>query len=146
MRRKTKKMRGKRTHGYGSRKKHRGKGSKGGKGMSGSGKRADQKKTFVLKRYGKDYFGKKGFVPTKKRKRKRSINLDQLEEFLNYFLNKGFAKKVEGGYEIDLEKAGYSKLLGRGRTDEKFLIKVRNVSEKAKQEVEKSGGKIIIVG
>jgi len=54
-RKKNKRMRGaKTTHGYGAKKKHRGSGNKGGKGMAGSGKRADQKKTMILKVFGNE--------------------------------------------------------------------------------------------
>ena len=44
---KVRKFRGSHTHGYGSKKKHRGAGSRGGRGMAGSGKRADQKKPSI---------------------------------------------------------------------------------------------------
>ena len=54
-------MRGTSSHGWGSKKKHRGAGHRGGKGMAGSGKRADQKKPTILNLYGNDYYGKKGF-------------------------------------------------------------------------------------
>ena len=43
---KTAKLRGSRTHGYGSSKKHRGGGSRGGRGMAGTKR---QKKTWMLK-------------------------------------------------------------------------------------------------
>ena len=42
-RRKRVRQRGSKTHGWGAKKKHRGKGNRGGKGMAGSGKRADSK-------------------------------------------------------------------------------------------------------
>ena len=44
------------THGWGSMKKHRGKGNKGGAGMAGTGKRGDAKKPAIWKN--KKYFGK----------------------------------------------------------------------------------------
>ena len=47
------------THGTGARKKAKGTGHRGGKGMSGSGKRADHKKTLITKLYGHKYFGKR---------------------------------------------------------------------------------------
>ena len=46
-RKKHTKMRAKTTHGYGSMKKNRGAGNRGGRGMAGSGKRADQKNEMV---------------------------------------------------------------------------------------------------
>jgi ribosomal protein L15 len=42
----------------GSKKKHKKAGHKGGVGMSGTGKRADQKKTLVLNLYGNKYIWK----------------------------------------------------------------------------------------
>jgi len=48
------------THGGGARKKKKKSGSKGGVGMAGSGKRADQKKTLIIKKDGNKYFGKQG--------------------------------------------------------------------------------------
>ena len=53
-------QRGHTTHGWGSMKKHRGKGHQGGAGMAGSGKRADSKKPSIWK--DKRYFGKFGFI------------------------------------------------------------------------------------
>lgn len=53
--------------GWGARKKHKKAGHKGGVGMSGTGKRADQKKTLVIKLYGNDYFGKQGITSKRSR-------------------------------------------------------------------------------
>ena len=63
-RKKSSRMNGRKmgTHGTGARKNNRESGNKGGKGMSGSGKRGDQKKTLITKLYGHDYFGKKGIT------------------------------------------------------------------------------------
>jgi large subunit ribosomal protein L15 len=70
-------LRGQRTCGYGSRKKHRGKGSKGGKGMAGTGKRAGQKITLLVKEGLK--LGKVGFKSIKQKKGKPEvINLKDL--------------------------------------------------------------------
>ena len=51
--------RGSKTHGCGSMKKRRGAGNRGGRGMAGTGKRADQNKPSIWKN--KKYFGKYGF-------------------------------------------------------------------------------------
>ncbi len=144
MKRKTNKMRGSKTHGYGSKKKHRGKGSRGGKGMAGTGKRADQKKTFILTKQGTSYYGKRGFFSVT-RKEVSAINLDELQEKLSKLLAEGVAKPADkpATYEIDLAAAGYDKLLGRGNVKEKFLIKVKSVSAKAKEKVESAGGQIL---
>ena len=60
-RKKNTRMRGNTTHGWGSMKKRRGAGNRGGRGNAGTGKRADQKKPTILKLYGNSYFGKHGF-------------------------------------------------------------------------------------
>lgn len=141
MKRKTRKMRASGSCGYGARKKHRGKGSKGGKGMAGTGKRADQKKSLVLKKYGKEYFGKHGFFSRKKKI--LGINLDQVIEKLPFFIEKGIAQKSAGEIHVDLQKAGYSKLLGRGNVNEKLIIKVDFFSKKAGEKVKEAKGQII---
>ena len=78
-RKKAQKFRGKKKHGGGHKKKRRGAGNKGGKGMAGTGKRADQKKPSILKEYGSSYFGKFGFHSIKKKKVK-AINLEDIEK------------------------------------------------------------------
>jgi len=55
-------QRGSHTHGWGAKKKHRGAGNRGGRGMAGTGKRADQKKPTIMNLYGNEYFGKRGFL------------------------------------------------------------------------------------
>jgi large subunit ribosomal protein L15 len=130
-------LRGQRTCGYGSRKKHRGKGSKGGMGMAGTGKKAGQKKTYVLK-YFPDYFGKKGF--RSRSKKLDAINLKDIQSRLNYFMEKKIAKKTSEGIEINLK--GY-KVLGEGELKDKFLIKASKFSENAKEKIAKSGSRIV---
>ncbi len=45
---KNKRQRGLSSHGWGHKKKHRGAGNRGGKGMAGTGKRADTKKPSII--------------------------------------------------------------------------------------------------
>ena len=142
-RKKVNKYRGSKTHGGGSMKKRRGAGHRGGRGMAGSGKRADQKKPTILKLYGNTYFGKKGFkIPQKQVRKIRVINIDLLEQRLGYFLAKGLIKKEDDLYLIDLKLLGYDKLLGTGEIKNKYLIKNALISKKAREKIEKTGGKI----
>ena len=96
-RRKFTRMRGQRGHGWGAKKKHRGAGNRGGRGMAGSGKRADQKKPTILKLYGNEYFGKHGFNrPQKVIEKIKAINLDKLQNKLDYYVeNKLITKDKE---------------------------------------------------
>ena len=136
-RKKVRKYRGSHTHGGGSKKKRRGSGNRGGFGMAGTGKRADQKKTSILKEFGNTYFGKKGFV-SRNKKNIKAINLENLEK---KYLAK--AKKETDSYHLNLNELGYQKLLGTGKVTKKLIITCLSCSEKAKDKIEKIGGKII---
>ena len=116
------------THGRGARKKAQGSGHRGGKGMSGSGKRADHKKTLVTKLYGNKYFGKQGITSrgTKKDKTDK-INVGEIQE------------KYKAG-EINLK--GY-KILGTGNVKDKFIINAKSASKSAIERVKKVGGEIL---
>jgi large subunit ribosomal protein L15 len=123
---KMRKMRGSHTHGYGSKKKHRGGGSQGGKGFSGMHKH----KFSLTVAHKKDFYGYKGFHALKKKE--KTINVGELKKIAN-----------EDEKEIDLMKLGYGKLLSKGSLSAPITIKVEKFSKKAKQKVEKAGGKII---
>ncbi len=126
-RKKKSRMRGSKTHGYGSKKKHRGAGSRGGRGKAGTGKRADTKKPTILKLYGTSYFGKKGFKrPQKSLKKIKTINIRDLPKF--------------NEIQINLTKLGYHKLLGKGVPDKPYKIKIKSFSKLAKEKIEKAGG------
>jgi len=127
-RKKSRKMRGTRLHGY-AMKKHKGKGNKGGKGMAGTGKRADQKKTYILK-YSKNYFGKKGMK--RKGKKIKQINIGNIERNLKSFMNK----------KGEVELKDY-KVLGSGEIKQAMTIKAKLFSKKAREKIEKAGGKAI---
>ena len=105
-------QRGSKTHGWGAMKKHRGAGNRGGRGMAGSGKRADQMKTWIIKKYGLDnYFGKHGFnIPKKIKQIDNTINIKDLP-------NKD---------EINLTEMGYTKLLSKGNINKKIKVIVKS--------------------
>jgi large subunit ribosomal protein L15 len=129
--------RGMGTAGTGARKNKRDSGNKGGKGMAGSGKRADHKKTLITKKYGHGYFGKKGItsIGTKRDKRDR-INLQQIE------LNLGkYGKKTTKGFEIELKNY---KILGQGEVKNKLIITAKEASASAVKKVKKAGGDILL--
>jgi len=122
-------FRGSKTHGWGSMKKHRGAGNRGGRGMAGSGKRADTKKPTIIKEYGyQNYFGKHGFSrPQKVIKEIKTINVGDLK----------FEK-----IEVNLSELGYGKLLGKGKPDKGYTVIVKSCSNLAKEKIEKSGGSV----
>jgi len=138
-RRKSSRMqgRGRGTHGWGERKKHKKKGHYGGKGMSGTGKRADQKKSLIIKLFGNKYFGKQGITSkrTERDKRKR-INLGTIEQNL-----KTYGKKKDDKWEVNLEDY---KILGDGEIKEKLIIKAKEASKSAMEKVKEAGGEILV--
>jgi large subunit ribosomal protein L15 len=137
---KTKKSKTKRgtTTYHGARKKHKSSGHKGGKGMSGTGKRADHKKTLINALYGNTYFGKQGITSRKTEKnRDKVINTGRIES--NY---DNLMKKYGKNSVLHLEKY---KILGDGELKRKISIKALSFSESAKKIIEKAGGQAIIV-
>ncbi len=134
-RKKSDRMRGTQTHGWGSKKKHRGAGNRGGRGMAGTGKRADQKKSLILKYIGNDYFGKKGFHSIKNKI--IALNICDLENNIN-----NLTKKEGEFYIFDVRKKGFSKLLSVGKPLNKFKI-IGPCSAKAKEKIEAAGGEVL---
>jgi len=128
-RNKRSRARGNRTLGW-AMKKHKGSGNRGGKGMSGTGKRGDQRKSFVIK-YLHPYFGKQGFTSRSTKHRINNVmNLRELSE------------KHKPG-ELNLKSY---KILGDGEISGKYNLTVRACSQSARDKIEKAGGKIIVVG
>ena len=140
-RKKNTRQRGSHTHGWGSKKKHRGAGNRGGRGMAGTGKRADAKKPSVWK--DKKYFGSHGFK-SKSKKDIKSINLSFFEENLDKLIADKKAEQKEGFYIIDISKIGYDKLLSCGEIKHKFKFIAKYASKKAIEKVKKSGGDIVL--
>ena len=107
--------------------------------MEGTGKRADQKKTLILRK-GVEYFGSKRKL-LKKNKAFEVINLGEINKNIEKYIKQGRGKKTTEGIEIDLKKL---KILGTGEIDKKIIIKARAASKSAVEKIEKAGGKIIL--
>ena len=143
-RKKNTRYRGSKTHGGGSMKKRRGAGSRGGRGMAGSGKRADHHKQRIIKEYGLlNYFGKKGFTSHKPKIKISPINISYLEDKFNILQKKELIKQENNFYIIDLSKLKINKLLGKGNPTRKYKITTKFISKSAKEKIEKAGGEIV---
>jgi ribosomal protein L15 len=131
-RKKSSRIRGARTCGWGFRQKHKGPGNRGGRGMAGSGKRADHKKQEASQMdtsNRKQYFGKQGLTSRgTKRKKENKINLSDIKN--NYF------KKINE--QIDLKN---HVILGNGEGF-KGEILAKRASKTAIEKMNKAGGKI----
>ncbi len=136
---KRKKSKGQRgtTRYHGARKKWKSSGHKGGKGMSGTGKRADHKKSKIIKLYGNNYFGKQGITSRSTEKDKRKVmNLRDIKTNFESLM-----KKHGKGNELELSEY---KILGEGELTKKITIKALAFSENAKEKIKKAGGIAIV--
>lgn len=129
-------IRGRRSCGMGVRNNYRGKGMQGGKGMAGTGKRAGQKRTWVLKNF-PDYFGKKGF--TSRKTKLLCINIGFINDKIETLIKEKKAKKVDKGYEVELKNY---KVLSAGKVNKKLFVKASAFSKKVEDKVVKAGGAI----
>lgn len=142
-RKKFSRMRGSHTHSGGAKKKRRGAGNRGGRGMAGSGKRADQKKPTIINEYGNKYFGRIGFMrPQKMQSYAKGINIGFINDHINNLLEKKLIEKEGDSFKVDVKKLGYKKLLGSGKVTHKFIIKTPSFSKKAKEKLIANKGMI----
>ncbi len=111
--------------GFGEKKKHRGKGSHGGKGYAGSTK---HKKSYIV-RFEPKHFDHSGFHSIG-REEKKIVKVGDLE-------------KLAKGSEINLTELGYDKLLANGEITKPINVRVAQFSKGAKAKIEKAGGKIV---
>ncbi len=131
--RKVRRLRGSRTHGWGQVGQHRGAGHKGGRGKAGLGK---HHWTITVLLENKNV--PKGFTPPN-RKIVRSINVNRLDDiFLKY------GKEENGKKIIDLKSLGYDKLLGSGSVKGAYSIIIDAISNRAKSKVYDAGGEVIL--
>jgi len=129
------------SHGWGAKKKHRGAGNRGGRGNAGTGKRADQKKPSIWK---EKYFGKFGFVYRRNPDHARAISLRTIGQTIETMIKEGSAEKKGDGFVINLEKAGYRKLLSQGEVNSKLTIHVSEASQTAVEKVKEKGGDVVL--
>ena len=137
----TEKHRASRTYGRGK-KAGRGAGKRGGRGNAGLHK---HKYIYTVK-YDPKHVGRYGVTRPKSPSERplRTINVGQLDEQLDKFVNKGYAKKIGNKIELDLSLAKIDKLLGSGNLKNALIIRVDFASEKAKSKVADAGGEITL--
>ena len=132
--RKTRKMRGSRTHGYGRVGQHRDAGSKGQRKVG----RHKHLWSYVTA-HEPDYFGKKGFTsPQSLKRRENPINIKQLNELVVK------TPDETNEMQINLTQMGYTKLLGAGKLTKPLIITVSSYSKTAAEKVKKAGGQILV--
>jgi len=127
--RKTRKLRGRRTHGWGRVAQHRRSSRKGGRGMAGA---SDHKFMSYVGVIGPE----KGFKPKPYRRPARSVNLSELERLA------GAPGPSGRGNLIELYSMGIDKLLSEGDAPKGVEIVVSSWSKRAEEKVKAAGGSI----
>ena len=105
--------------------------------MAGTGKRAGQKRLWVLKN-APDYFGKHGF--RSRYNKIRGINIGFINDKIERLVKEGKAKKESDGFHVDMQ--GY-KVLSSGKVTKKLFVKASGFSKIAEEKITKAGGKVI---
>lgn len=139
MRSKNSRQRGSHTHGGGSMKKRRGAGHRGGRGAAGSGKRGDAKKPSIWKKRA----GKHGFT-SHSRSNKAPVTIAHLELHKKTLLAEGYLQELNGTWTINLESAGYNKLLATGKAVSKWSITTPSATDGAIEKIKNAGGTITL--
>ena len=134
--RKVRRQRGSRLYGWGTIGQHRKSGMRGGFGNAGLHK---HKWSWAVK-YGKDHYGKDGFVrPVAVLEEASAINVGSLQSLIE---GKVVEKDGKGRAMIDLSSLGYDKLLGGGKIDFPVVVKASKFTELAKKKVADAGGEV----
>jgi large subunit ribosomal protein L15 len=141
-RKKFTRQRGSGVHGWGAKKKHRGGGSRGGRGNAGGGKRSWAKAP-AQGGWRKMELGKHGFV-NKNPVKIKAVNLKFIDENLQKLVAQKLISEEKGVYIIELKKLGFNKVLGAGKLTKKFKITADYASKKALESVKKAGGEITL--
>ena len=132
--RKTRKMRGSRTHGYGRIGQHRDAGSKGQRKVG----RHKHLWSYVTT-YEPDYFGKHGFTSPQSLKRKENvINVAKLDEIAVLS-----TETEKGKTHVNLTSLGYTKLLGTGKISKALIVNVASCSKSAAEKIKEAGGQVL---
>jgi len=140
-RKKTRKYRGSRTHGWGIVRTHRKSGMRGGVGKAGT---KSHHKILVIKGIWPP-LGKRGFKrPQTMIAGANTINVSHLEAMLPTLMNKGKATQKGEVYVVNLTELGYTKLLAQGEVNIPLNITIEEASEKAVEKIKKAGGKVTI--
>lgn len=132
--RKTRKLRGSRTHGWGQVAQHRASGHKGGLGKSGMLKHHF---STMLKEF-PDHFGHDSTHPPHPNIIKKWTSVRELDDL---FANSG--KDEQGKKIIDLVGLGYDKLLGGGQVKNAYTVKIKQFTKSAQEKVKQAGGEVL---
>jgi large subunit ribosomal protein L15 len=134
--RKSRKQRGSRYCGWGQIGQHRASGSRGGVG--GAGKH----KHFFIRTIIEEpnHFGHEQFHALRRSDISKWVNIKDLNELIKFS-----ETDKDGKVILDLDKLGIEKVLGAGIINSAFTIKVRKISDSAKNKIIAAGGEVLVL-
>ena len=137
-RRKTRKLRGHVSHGYGRIGKHRK--HPGGRGNAGG----MHHHRINFDKYHPGYFGKVGmrtFRVLKNRLWRPAINLDKIWSLVTEKTRETYQDKTDVAPVIDVVRAGYHKVLGKGVLPKQpVIVRAKYFSRSAEEKIKNAGG------
>ena len=132
--RKTRRLRGGRHMGWGQVGQHRASGHKGGLGVVGMMKHHYS----TMLKEDPDHYGHDSTKPPHPNITKKWASVRDLDDLFTKF------GKEEGGKKIvDLESAGYEKLLGGGKLTNAYSVKVQQFTASAEEKLKAVGGDVL---
>merc|ERR1739845_287745 len=142
---KTRKMRGKVSHGQGRIGKHRKGGDRGGRGLAGG----QHHHRINFDKYHPGYFGKVGMRHFNKDNNPlycSTMNVEKLWSLVSEETRLNAAKDTSVAPVIDVTKRGYFKVLGKGRLPaQPVIVKARLFSRQAEEKIKAAGGVCVLV-
>ena len=132
--RKTRRLRGGRHMGWGQVGQHRASGHKGGLGVTGMMK---HHWSTTLKEE-PDHYGHDSTKPPHPNITKKWASVRDLDDLFTKF-----GKEEEGKKIIDLNSAGYDKLLGGGNLTSAYSVKVQQFTASAEEKLKAVGGEVL---
>ncbi|CAD5205497.1 unnamed protein product [Bursaphelenchus okinawaensis] len=141
--RKTRKLRGHVSHGHGRVGKHRK--HPGGRGNAGG----MHHHRINFDKYHPGYFGKVGmrnFHLHKNHYFSPTINVEKLWSLVSEETREKYAKDTKKAAVIDATRAGYFKVLGKGKFPNiPVIVKAKEFSHEAERKIKKAGGACVLV-
>lgn len=138
---KTRKMRGHVTMGYGRVGKHRH--HPGGRGNAGG----QHHHRILMDKYHPGYFGKVGmryFHKTQQQFHRPSVNLDHIWNIVTRQTRVKYAAATSKAPVIDVTQSGFSKVLGRGNISQPVVVKAKFFSAAAERKIKAAGGACVL--
>ena len=140
--RKSRKMRGEVSMGYGRVGKHRK--HPGGRGLAGG----QHHHRIMMDKYHPGYFGKVGMRVFHLKKNiyyRPCINLDKLLSLVPKDVLEQAKNTKDKSLTIDVTKYGYYKVLGKGKLPIPVLVKAKFFSKEAEKRIKEAGGACVLI-